>query len=105
MLLQLTGPAASAKNLGCTYTIIGHSEERKDKLDIIFKYDPDSMNDANRREKAEKTVDSLMNEEALSALNVGMKVLLCVGESADERGDGSFEEQKPRIKAVPQIPT
>jgi triosephosphate isomerase len=34
-------PAAAAKNSGCKWTIIGHSEERKDKLGIISSYDPE----------------------------------------------------------------
>lgn len=90
-------PAAAAKNMGCTWSIIGHSEERKDKLGIIERYDPQTMRDAEKRAKAKKAVDVIINDEVVCALKAGLNVLLCVGETAEEKGDGSFEEQKPRI--------
>jgi triosephosphate isomerase len=33
-------PAASMQNLGCDWALIGHSEERRDKLEMIAQYDP-----------------------------------------------------------------
>jgi triosephosphate isomerase len=93
-------PAAAAKSIGCTWSIIGHSEERRDKLQIIGAFEP-ACNDSNvLGEKAANAVHGLINEEVLCALDSGMDVLLCIGETADEKGEGSFEEQKPRIKAV-----
>jgi len=93
-------PAAAAKNMGCTWSIIGHSEERKDKLGIIERYE--SLHKDNRylAEFAAQAIDSLINQEVLCALDMGMNVLLCIGETSEERGDGSFEEQMPRIKKV-----
>jgi triosephosphate isomerase len=93
-------PAAAAKNLGCGCSIIGHSEERKDKLGIIVRYDPDVIEDKVKRNEAKKAVDAMINEEVLCALNAGMTVLLCIGESAGERGEGCFEEQRLRVEAV-----
>lgn len=93
-------PAAAAKSIGCTWSIIGHSEERKDKLGIIDRFESlnDSKNDYS--ERASKAVNSLINDEVLCALDTGINVLICVGETAKERGDGSFEEQQPRIQKV-----
>lgn len=93
-------PAAAAKNLGCTWTIIGHSEERKDKLGIIERYESFNNDSKYSAELAAQAVDSLINQEVLCALDMGINVLLCIGETADERGNGSIEEQIPRIKKV-----
>lgn len=93
-------PAAAAKNIGCTWSIIGHSEERKDKLGIIGKFEPDYNVSDELRQKAQKVVNTLINEEVKSAFTQDINVLLCVGETAEERGEGSFEEQQPRIKEV-----
>jgi triosephosphate isomerase len=45
-------------------------------------------------------VDGLINREVLSALEQGMDVLLCMGETAEERGGGSVEEQQNRVRTV-----
>jgi triosephosphate isomerase len=45
-------------------------------------------------------VDGLINREAGKAYAAGLHVLLCVGETAEEKGEGSFAEQKPRIEAT-----
>jgi triosephosphate isomerase len=73
-------PAAAAKNLGCTWPIIGHSEEL--------------------RVKVANTINDIINQEVLCALNSGLDILLCIGETAEERGNGSFKEQKSQIQAV-----
>lgn len=93
-------PAATARNMGCTWSIIGHSEERKDKLGIIEKYESYNKEKQDYTEQAAQTVDSLINQEVLCALDMGINVLLCIGETAQELGNGSFEEQKPRIQKV-----
>jgi len=53
-------PAAAAKNLGCTGAIIGHSEERKDKLGIIERYDPAYNDSEATRTKAMQALNSLI---------------------------------------------
>ena len=93
-------PAAAMKNFGCTWTMNGHSEERLDKFSMLSVFEANVQNDAALLKKANDTVSELLNKENLSALNRELDVLFCVGETAEERGDGSFEEQKPRIEAV-----
>lgn len=93
-------PSAAVRNLGCNWTMIGHSEERKDKLEIIATYAPATLYDDNERKAANSAVDSIMNQELKTALNRGIKVLFCIGETAEEKGEGEFEEQKALIAAV-----
>ena len=93
-------PAAAAKNLGCTWVIIGHSEERKDKFGLFEKFEPSVASNANMMKRANNTLNTITNEEVLCAFRVGLNVLLCAGETAEERGEGTFEEQKPRIETV-----
>lgn len=93
-------PAAAAKTMGCTWAIIGHSEEIKDKLEIMTRYDSEIMTDEIKNKKAKEAVYSLINQEVLCALKAGLDVLLCVGETAAERGQGEWEEQKVRVKQV-----
>jgi len=93
-------PAAAAKASGCRWALIGHSEERKDKLGIIEEFlaacpqcvpDPGAASDA---------VSRVINNEALRALEAGLDILVCVGESAEERGAGDFDNQQQRVKMV-----
>ncbi|MEA4900671.1 triose-phosphate isomerase family protein [Desulfitobacterium sp.] len=93
-------PAASAYQMGCRWTIIGHSEERHDKQEIIGAFQPDWNQSDVLRERCAVAVDSLINREVLSALEQGMDVLLCIGETAEERGRGNFEEQRRRTQNV-----
>ncbi|MGV9171203.1 MAG: triose-phosphate isomerase [Promethearchaeia archaeon] len=55
---------------GCEYVILGHSERRR-----IFGED-----------------NEYINKKVLKALEKGLKVVLCIGESAKERQDGKLEE-------------
>ena len=93
-------PATAMKNLGCNWVIIGHSEERKDKLGIIAEYDPATLTQDHQGRQAKKAVDSLINREVLCAFKSGLDVLLCIGETAEEKGEGEFSEQKSRIEAI-----
>lgn len=93
-------PAAAAESMGLTWSIIGHSEERKDKLGIIEKFEPEYNNNDDLRVKAQAAVNSLINQEIKCALEQNINILLCVGETSEERGEGTFEEQQPRIKEV-----
>jgi len=93
-------PAAAARNLGSRWAIIGHSEERRFKAQIIQAYEPGFTDQPHIRSRAATAVDSLIRAEVQNAFESGLNVLLCVGEAAEERGEGSFEEQKPRIQAV-----
>lgn len=93
-------PAASAYQMGCRWSIIGHSEERRDKQEVIGAFEPDWNKSESLRAKCSKAVDGLINLEVMSALNQGMDVLLCIGETAEERGNGDFAEQQKRVKDV-----
>ena len=93
-------PAVAAVNLGAYWAIIGHSEERKDKLGILTAYDPEIDSSKSARSRASATVNRLINQEVLCAFESGLNVLLCMGETAEERGQGTFEEQQPRIEAA-----
>jgi triosephosphate isomerase len=93
-------PATAAAHLGASWAIIGHSEERKALLQVMQRYDPMIPSDPTRMYQAARAVDTIINAEVQKALNAGLHVLMCVGESADERGAGSFEQQQPRIEAV-----
>ena len=93
-------PAAAAVTLGSSWAIIGHSEERRFKWQTLSAFEPGINTDPALRAKASSAVDSQIHAEVENALNAGLDVLLCVGESAEERGDGPFEVQKERIEAV-----
>jgi triosephosphate isomerase len=93
-------PATAAKNLGCTWVIIGHSEERKDKFGLLEKFESSVTSDARMMKHANDTLNAIINEETICAFKAGLNVLLCVGETAKERGEGTFKEQQPRIEAV-----
>jgi len=94
-------PATAAKSLGSTWAIIGHSEERKAKHQVIQAFTATLDNDDTSRSKqAGDAVDNLVKAEVACALEAGLNILLCVGESAEERGEGSFDQQRPRIEAV-----
>ncbi len=93
-------PASAARHIGCLWTIIGHSEERKDKFGMLAEFEPEIATDEKKRQSASKAVDTMVNKEVLCALEADLKVLFCIGETEEEKGTGGFEEQKPRIEAV-----
>lgn len=93
-------PAAAAVNLGSQWAIIGHSEERRAKLQVIQAFEPRVETDADLRKRANQAIGQLIQAEAGCALEAGLKVLLCIGETAEERGEGDFEDQKERIQDV-----
>jgi triosephosphate isomerase len=95
-------PAKAAANLGSRWAIIGHSEERRAKLQVMNAYDPDIKEVLERQVRANRAVDQLVRAEVDCALGAGLKVLLCIGETAEERGGGDFEEQKTGIREVLQ---
>ncbi len=68
-------PAASMKALGVTSTIIGHCEERADKLGVL--------QEAGVTDTA--AVNRLLNKEIQCAAAQGMTVTYCIGEKAEER--------------------
>lgn len=69
--------ANSMKALGCTTTIIGHCEERKDKVGILQEA---GVNDAD-------VVNRILNKEIQTAIAAGLTVLYCIGESQEEQSN------------------
>lgn len=67
--------ANAMKAIGCDVTLIGHCEERRDKLAI--------MNEAGCGDT--KAVSRILNREIRAAMAAGLDVLYCIGENADEQ--------------------
>jgi len=89
-----TFPATAAKMIGCTWAMIGHSEERKNIQEIL------EIGGAGCNSSNSLLANQLLSKEVDCAFQAGLNVLYCIGETAEERGSGSFEEQKSRIKDV-----
>ena len=68
-----TGKAMKA--LGCSSVLIGHCEERRDKLGIM----------AEAGVKDTDAVNRILNQEIKAAVEAGLSVLYCIGESAEEQ--------------------
>ena len=71
------------KDAGCDYVIFGHSERRTDH----------------------KETNALIKAKAEAALKAGLKVIICIGETLDERNAGkALEVTEKQIKgSVPSI--
>lgn len=67
--------ANSMMALGCGSTIIGHCEERRDKAGILMEAGVTDTDAVNR----------LLNKEVTAAVQAGMSVLYCIGETAEEQ--------------------
>lgn len=67
--------ASAVKAIGCSSTIIGHCEERKDKAGILSEAGVVDYDAVNR----------ILNQEIRQAVNAGLKVLYCIGEKEEEQ--------------------
>lgn len=67
--------ANAMKAIGCSSTIIGHCEERRDKAGIIAEAGIADTDAVNR----------ILNQEIKAALQAGLSVLYCIGESSEEQ--------------------
>ncbi|WP_297199995.1 triose-phosphate isomerase [uncultured Flavonifractor sp.] len=68
-------PASIVKAMGCTSTIIGHCEERNDKMGVLA--------EAGVTDTA--AVNRLLNQEIKLAIEQGLTVLYCIGEKSEEQ--------------------
>lgn len=68
-------PASAVKSLGCEAVLIGHCEERNDKKGILAEA---GVIDAS-------AVNRLLNQEVRCAMDSGLKVVYCIGETAEEQ--------------------
>lgn len=69
-------PAVSMRAIGCDTTIIGHCEERNDKAGILKMAGVTSV---------AKTVNEVLNQEIKCAIDQGLSVLYCIGETSEEQ--------------------
>ncbi len=67
--------ANAVKAMGCGSTLIGHCEERRDKLGILMEAGVKDTDAVNR----------LLNKEIQCAIKAGLRVLYCIGETSEER--------------------
>jgi len=67
--------ANSALGMGCSSVIIGHCEERKDKAGILAEA---QVNDT-------EAVNRILNQEVQAAVQAGLAVLYCIGETSEEQ--------------------
>ncbi len=70
-------PASIVKAMGCQSTLIGHCEERNDKKGVLAEAGVTDMS----------PVDRLLNQEIKCALDAGLTVLYCIGETSEEQAD------------------
>lgn len=68
-------PASIVRALGCDAALIGHCEERNDKKGILA--------EAGVVDTA--AVNRLLNQEVQCAVNAGLKVVYCIGETQEEQ--------------------
>ena len=68
-------PASIVKALGCGAVLIGHCEERNDKKGILAEA---GVTDA-------AAVNRLLTREVQCAVNAGLKVVYCIGETQEEQ--------------------
>lgn len=73
---QRTATAAAA--LGAQSALIGHSEERRDKRDLLGRVRPGD------KVAIDRAIHALLNEQMQRALNAGLDVLYCIGEEAED---------------------
>lgn len=67
--------ANAMKAAGCKAVLIGHCEERKDKLEIMQAAGQGDTDAVNR----------ILNQEVKAAIQAGLEVLYCIGENAEEQ--------------------
>ncbi|WP_066016157.1 triose-phosphate isomerase [Endozoicomonas atrinae] len=91
--------ASSQANMGSSASLLGHCEERRELSYSMQKYAEVSGIPV-QPELINRAVSEIVGERAVPALAQSMRVIICVGESAEERGEGTFTEQKLRIEQV-----
>ena len=93
-------PASAVRSMNLDTALVGHSEERLDKFQQIENYDPEITAGGEKNAKANSCINRLIGQEVGQAVKAGLSVMVCVGETAEERGEGAFEEQQGRIETV-----
>ena len=111
-------PASAARGSGSTWAMIGHSEERADKSSLLERLGPAlaehgmtmsrsteapasrAMHEQSVRRSAAKVVNQVVADEAARAAEAGLNVLVCIGETAEERGEGNLTDVSERVRSV-----
>ncbi len=70
--------ANAVREMGCESTLIGHCEERNDKMGILAEAGVTG-------EAATAAVNRLLNQEIKAAQAAGLSVLYCIGEKSEEQ--------------------
>ncbi len=86
--------------LGSKANIIGHCEERRDIVHSISQYCQTTPHTDLVVNSANTVSSTIISEKITCSLANGMKVALCVGETAEERGQGTEEEQLACAKEI-----
>ncbi|WP_413112506.1 triose-phosphate isomerase [Thaumasiovibrio sp. DFM-14] len=87
--------AITQATLGSRASIIGHCEERRHLNHVITQYaDAEDYCAYN----ATRVVSHIISEKASCALEQQMKSTICIGETAEERGQGDEESQLAKAK-------
>ena len=73
-------PANAAAQMGCASTLIGHCEERNDKMGILAEAGVTGQ-------AAAQAVNRILNQEIKCAQAAGLTVLYCIGEKSEEQAD------------------
>ena len=73
-------PANAAAQMGCASTLIGHCEERNDKMGILAEAGVTGQ-------AAAQAVSRILNQEIKCAQVAGLTVLYCIGEKSEEQAD------------------
>lgn len=85
--------------IGSRASLNGHCEERRELRHVMETY-ATAIGAELKDDIANAQVSNIIGQKAARACDKNMKVVLCVGETAEQQGEGSFEEQKLRIEAV-----
>ena len=89
--------ASSQARFGSVANLVGHCEERREIASTMERYAEAAGLPADSA-LINHLTSEIIGEKAAQALRQSMRVILCVGESAEERGDGTFAQQQPRIE-------
>ena len=73
-------PANAVAQMGCASTLIGHCEERNDKMGILAEASVTGK-------AASEAVNRILNQEIKCAQAAGLTVLYCIGEKSEEQAD------------------
>ena len=72
--------ANAMKEAGCESVLIGHCEERNDKMGILAEAGVTGR-------AAAEAVNRILNQEILCAQKAGLRVLYCIGEKSEEQAE------------------